>query len=244
MNKFLFVLVSSCALLLNSIASIAQAQTLPTVSTNVKSTATLAATCTISVQNVNFGTLVLPINSQSASSTMSVQCSKNAPYTVGLAYGGIYGQGGVGNGDYWVHEGCPQACTVNWNWYYEYNSSGSFIAQQQFQNVLTNGALDLSKISIPGATWNATTQSYQVKGTAYGYGKIVGVASGDSIAYFIQVPNNSSQVWNNGNYNYASTGTGTTQSIPVVANLVPSQTNNQYPTADTYIDVVTATINY
>lgn len=78
----------------------------------------------------------------------------------------------------------------------------------------------------------------------YNYGKMSGAASGDSIAYSIQVPNNPSQVWNTGNYSYSSTGTGSNQSISIIANLVPSQTTNQFPTPDNYSDTVTATITY
>jgi spore coat protein U-like protein len=239
MKNILTLILSSLLLI---IAPAIKAQTHSTTA-SPKATATLAATCTISVQNVNFGIVSLPIGAQSASSNMTVQCSKSAPYTVALAYGGIYGQGSPVT-SYWVHEGCPQACMTNWNWYYQYNTSGQFISQQQFQNVLTNGSLDLSKINIPGATWNATTQTYQVKGTAYGYGKMIGAAKGDNIAYYIQVPNNSSAIWNAGNSNYQSAGTGANQTIPVVATLVPGQTTNSYPTADTYLDVVTATISY
>lgn len=241
MKKLLLLILSSLTLISSS--SI-YAQTTNNITASPKATATLAANCTIATQNVNFGAIVLPIGAQSASSNMTIQCSKNAPYTVNLAYGGIYGQGGVANGNYWVHEGCPQTCTMNWNWYYEYNTSGQLVAQQQYQNVLTNGQLDLSKINIPGATWNSTTQTYQVQSTSYAYGKMNGAAKGDTIAYFIQIPNNPSLVWNSGNSSYSTTGTGANQTIPVVATLVPAQTASPYPTADSYIDVITATINY
>lgn len=237
------LLVLSLLLSMSAVSSLVKAQT-HSITASPKATATLSATCTISVQNVNFGMIVLPVGAQSASSNMNVQCSKSAPYTIVLAYGGIYGQGGTPNGNYWVHEGCPQACVANWNWYYQFNPSGQIVAQQQFQNVLTGGTLDLSKINIPGATWNSTTQTFQVKGTAYGYGKMVGAAKGDSIAYFIQLPNNPSAIWNSGNSNYQSTGAGSSQTIPVLATLVPGQTTNNYPTADTYLDTVTATISY
>jgi spore coat protein U-like protein len=61
---------------------------------NTQTTATVGATCTIVAQNLNFGALTLPLSSQTASTSMSVLCSKSHAYTVGLAYGGVYGSGG------------------------------------------------------------------------------------------------------------------------------------------------------
>jgi spore coat protein U-like protein len=205
-----------------------------------KATATLSAECTISAQNVNFGNLVLPLSAQTASSNMTVLCSNKASYTVALAYGGIYGAGT--NGDYWVHEGCPQACATDYNWYYEYNSSGQVIAQQQFANDEGAG-LYLPNEQIPGATYNASTGTFVV-GTVYAYGEMTGVAKGDHVAYSISVPGNSSQIWNTGNSNYAGTGNGVSQSLPINATLVPSQSSSTYPSPDYYMDTVTATVNF
>lgn len=204
-----------------------------------KATATISSSCQISAQNVSFGNLVLPLSAQSASSNMTVLCSKNAPYTVALAYGGVYGAGT--NGDYWVHEGCPKACNNNYNWYYEYNASGTIINEQQYANgPVINGA---TTATIPGATLNTTTGTYTV-GTSYNYGLMIGVASGDHVGYSIAVPNNPSQVWNTGNYNYAGTGNGVSQTLPINATIIPGQSTSTYPTPDYYLDTVTATVNF
>lgn len=207
---------------------LAFAQSTPNVTTNVKASATLAAVCTISAQNVNFGQISLPVGSQTATANMTVECTKGSPYTIGLTYGGIYG--GQGAGDYWVPTGSTGQAAI----YTEYNSSGQAI-----------GSL-VSPNQPPNSTWNQsnTHPVYTVNATYYAYGKIVGSASGDAIGYSIQVPNNPSEVWNAGNYTYTSTGTGANQSIPLVATLSPSQTSNTYPAADTYLDTVTATIQY
>jgi spore coat protein U-like protein len=204
------------------------AQSTHNTTTNVKASATLAAVCTISAQNVNFGQISLPIGSQTATSSMTVECTKGSPYTIALTYGGIYG--GQGAGDYWIPTGSTGSAAI----YTEYNSSGQAI-----------GSL-VSWNQPPNSTWNQSINSpvYTVNATYYGYGKMVGSSSGDSIAYAIQVPNQPSEVWNAGNYNYTSTGTGVNQTIPVVATLVPSQTTDTYPAADTYLDTVTATITY
>lgn len=225
---------------LNALATHAQTTNTNTTTASPKATATLAATCTIDAQNVNFGVISLPVGAQSATSSMTVQCTKGSSFTIGLAYGGIYGQG-----------------------------TGSVI----YQNVLVNanptgqnGAI----YKVVNSSTGATYANYSVKGTpgvnftticsglggtlsgnnctvgtaAYNYGKLIGTAHGDALGYSIQIPGDSSKVWNSGNYSYTTTATGINQSIPVVATLQSGQTANAYPTADTYLDIVTATITY
>jgi spore coat protein U-like protein len=221
-------LISACSMLfsIHPLTSYAAGS----ITANSKTTATLAATCTISAQNVNFGAISLPVGAQSASSQMSVQCSNKAPYTISLAYGGIYGQG-VGSGTFTQTGGPSQNYLIP-------SSGGMYYCTY-------TGTVNGQSYTIGDHVLNGcpATRVEQV-GTAYSYGKIVGTISGDSIGYSIQVPNNPGTVWNNGVNNYSSTGTGSTQNIPIVATLIPSQTTNQYPTADNYTDIITATINY
>jgi spore coat protein U-like protein len=214
-------------LLLLALFSHANAQTHSTTA-NAKATATLASVCTLGSQNVNFGLISLPVGAQSATSSLTVLCTKGSTYTIGLAYGGVYGQGTIPNGNYWVNE-----YNGYWN---EYNSSGTLLSS------VHTGYYSPDTSCNQGNTGNG--KSCAVAGNAYGYGVMTGTAKGDTIAYFIQVPNNPSQVWNSGNYSYSSTGTGANQSIPVVATLKPSNTPSSYPTADSYLDTVTATITY
>jgi spore coat protein U-like protein len=229
-NSYLLCALVSSLTVLTSMTSFAQ--TTHSTTANAKATATLSAVCTIGSQNVNFGQIALPIGAQSSTSSMSVTCTKGSSYTIGLAYGGIYGTGASGN--YWTLQsymnGSGQFCQP-FKVILEYNSAGSVIGSGCSNSMPT------------GTTYDSSTGRYNV-GTTYGYGVMNGAAKGDSIAYFIQVPNNPSQVWNTGNYTYTSTGTGAAQSIPVVATLKPSNTPNTYPTADTYLDTVTATVNY
>lgn len=215
MKKILFSLMALLSLL--------SSQTYAgTTTASSKATATLAAVCTIATQNVNFGQVALPISAQSATSNMTIQCTKGSAFTIGLAYGGVYGLGSTSSGDYWVNHGCWVNCNPgHQNIYYEYNAQGQSIG------------------SYIGTTAPAVSAN-----PAYAYGKMIGAASGDNIAYAIQIPNNPAQVWNAGENSYASTATGLSQSIPVVATLVPSQTTNAYPTSDSYVDIVTATITY
>jgi spore coat protein U-like protein len=226
---------------LTVLCSIPQASFAGSTSASTQANATLAATCTISAQNLSFGNLVLPVSAQSASTSMSVLCSKNHAYTIGLAYGGVYGQGGSNSGDYYkitnAQSYCNKICGTN---YYltEYDSSGNSIGTLTELNP-AGGAY-----APTGTTYNSASGEYVSTNPAYAYGKMVGVSSGDNIAYFIQVPNNPAQVWNSGEQNYSSTGTGSTQTIPVVGTLVPAQSGSSYPTPDSYMDTVTATVNF
>lgn len=199
-----------------------------TSSGSTQATATLSAVCTINARNLSFGNLVLPLSAQSASTSMDVLCSKNSPYTIGLAYGGIYG--GQNVGDYYLVTGSTGSAAI----YTEYNSSGQAI-----------GSL-VSWNQPPNSTWNQSISNpvYTVNANYYSYGKMIGVSSGDTIGYSIQVPGNPAEVWNAGENNYSSTGTGSTQTIPVVGTLVPAQSGSNYPTPDTYMDTVTATVRF
>jgi spore coat protein U-like protein len=199
---------------------------------NPKATATISSSCTISAQNLAFGNLVLPVSAQSASTNMSVLCSKNAPYTIGLAYGGVYGTTQnvsspyVNTGAYKYIQG-GQALY----WVCTYIASGP------------NGqTADTTSISATGQC-PSTYQSYTFS-SSYAYGKMGGVISGDNVAYSIQVPNSPGKIWNTGNSSYSSTGTGASQTIPVAGTLVPSQTTNKFPTPDTYTDTVSATVSF
>jgi spore coat protein U-like protein len=213
-----------------------------TTSASTKATATLSSACTISAQNLSFGSLTLPLSSQSASSSMSVLCSKSHAYTVGLAYGGVYGQGpGI--------VGYIIATNDNGQEYLS-NASGTI-----GNNVMSScGSPDCNPYA--GSTLksvgtincnvggsNCTLYSATIT-TAYTYGKMLGVAKGDSIGYSIQVPNQPGKIWNTGNASYSDTGTGVSQTIPVVGTLVPSQSGSNYPTPDMYMDTVTATVNF
>jgi spore coat protein U-like protein len=192
-----------------------------TSATATQATATLSSSCTIVAQNLNFGALVLPLSAQSASTSMNVLCSKNHAYTVGLAYGGVYGQGASINLPLTVNSGRNG---------YAYCVYSETINGQLYQTSTNYGQTCASSIA------------YNIP--SYAYGKMIGSAKGDNVAYSIQVPGQPGQIWNAGNYTYNSTGTGASQTIPVVGTLVPGQSGSSYPTPDTYMDTVTATVNF
>jgi spore coat protein U-like protein len=225
------------------------------VTADTKATATIASSCQISAQNLAFGNLVLPLSAQSASTSMNVLCSNKASYTVGLAYGGIYGSGGgatVNGITCYKFVGVNQQSGLNV--FDVYNASGTQVAV--VNQAAANGFILSGSIQPADPTTGCysplpagTSLTYGEPGVvstinAYAYGKMTGVANGDSIAYSIQVPGQSSQIWNTGNSSYSATGTGANQSIPVVGKLIPAQSGSSYPTPDMYMDTVTATVNF
>lgn len=210
-------------------------------SASTQATATLSSSCTISSQNLNFGNLVLPLSAQSASANMSVLCSKNHAYTIDLAYGGVYGQGQASS-NYWTVSGSGGSYTI------EYYGPSGFITGISGRTCAQIPEWDEAGVgasnTIANTGWTCGATGTFGLTTAYGYGKMIGVAKGDNIAYSIQVPNQPAQIWNAGESSYSATGTGASQTIPVVGTIVPSQSGSNYPTPDTYLDTVTATINF
>lgn len=203
---------------------------LAATSTNsTKATAQLVASCTINASNVSFGTLLLPLSNQPATSSMTVLCSNGASYTIGMAYGGVYGTGTGVTGN------LPLQSAVQYPSWASCNYSGSINGQ----NYTSTQNYTLSYY------WNyGCPANYTYSSPAYNYGLMTGTVKGDKIAYSIQVPGNPSQVWNSGNFSYTATGTGSSQSIPVKATLVPGQSSSSYPAPDMYMDTATATINF
>lgn len=209
-------------------------------SASTQATASVSAECTIQAQNLSFGNLVLPLSAQSASTSMNVLCSKNASYTVGLAYGGVYGSGSqtvtgtLGSaGNYYNNAWAGGSGVSYTEGYCAYNVSGQ---TDQIMVVSPN----LNQADNYGCTQTAQVQV----GATYTYGKMTGIVNGDSIGYSIQVPNNPGAVWNTGVGSYTAIGTGNNQAIPVVGTLVPAQSSGNYPTPDSYMDTVTATVSF
>jgi spore coat protein U-like protein len=233
MKHYKSIAIFSLSLILSLTGNIARAA--GTSTANPKATAVISSSCQISAQNLAFGNLVLPISAQSASSTMTVLCSKNAAYTIGLAYGGVYGT-------------TSQNVTATYN-LTGYTSGNGYTYQTCLYSATYDGNTYTKSVGNNGnAPWGycPTTSGTKVISTAsvYTYGKMIGVAKGDNVAYSIQVPNQPSQIWNAGNYNYTGTGTGLNQTLPVVGTLVPAQTSNNYPSPDMYVDTVTATVSF
>lgn len=203
---------------------------------STQATATVSSSCTIQAQNLSFGNLVLPVASQSASSTMTVLCSKNAPYTVALAYGGVHGSGtgGTGGTQNLVLTGSPGT----------YNGQGQEVSRTCNYVSSSDTGTIVTTTQAPSPSFLCNMNYTYTAPAGYSYGKLIGVINGDSIGYSIANPSNPAQVWNAGQSDYAGTGTGISQSIPVTGTLLPSQSSSPYPSPDSYMDTVTATVSF
>lgn len=198
-----------------------------------KSTATLAASCRINAQSISFGQLALPLSAQSATSNLSVLCSKQAAYKIDMAFGlstsywQISSAGGRWADSTWT------ASTVL------YDSTGKVIGGSGFS--YPQGADPYSMLS---TTMKCTvTADGKCHATAGSSNSGVMIGAKDSVAYTIFIPGDTSKVWNVGKNSYLGTGTGDTQSIPVQAQIVPGS-STPFPAPDMYSDTVVATITY
>jgi spore coat protein U-like protein len=207
---------------------------------STQATATVSATCTIQANNLSFGSLVLPIASQGASTSMNVLCSKNASYTINLAYGGVYGSGSsvatgtLGSAGNYFNNSWIGGTGISYSeGYCAYNVAGQ-----------TDSYYTIAPNMNQADNYGCAKTAQLTIGKSYSYGVMTGVANGDSIAYSIQTPGNASTVWNTGLGSYTATGTGISQSIPVTGTLLPSQSTSPYPSPDSYLDTVTATVSF
>ena len=240
----------------------------------LKSTATMNATCSISANSINFGVVATPLMIQTASNEMAVKCSNESAYTIDLTYGGIYGQGSSGSGYNIAHS----YEFVYENQYTIYNNAGivqgtitcgfggAYTGKVHFSNTTIanlygatwtpNVSQDISGACISNNTrsgtypkgWVGTYNSKEKQSIGgkigYEYGVMSGVSKGDALAYSIAVPGDSSKVWNAGVNSYKATGTGDFQTIAMEARIVPDKSGSKYPAPDMYLDTITAIISY
>lgn len=79
---------------------------------------------------------------------------------------------------------------------------------------------------------------------AYDYGVMKGSFKGNTLAYQILLPDDSSKIWNNGVNSLTSQGTGASQEIILNAKIVVDKSFSICLAADTYLDTVVANITY
>lgn len=222
---------------------------------NLTTTAKIENFCSISANDLNFGVVNLPLTAQSANSTMNVLCNNNTSYTIDLAYGGIYGQGTANPASYNVIRSSYTSKVSHWK---INNSSGGLVA---FFDCYTSNSmyLDAAATKLFGYASSGLQSSAKndvckglvyvgatnfTVGQPYDYGFMNGNLKGDKLAYSIQIPDDSTKVWNAGNHSYHSIATGNIQEIQLKASLIPDKSSSKYIAQDTYLDTVTATISY
>lgn len=212
-------------LMLSMLSSMAFADvTSSTVSGTTKATANLSSSCQIQMQSISFGALMLPVTTQQASSNMNVLCTKETPYTIDMSYG------------------------VSSVIVYVRNANGHSYSYDTATKTSSPAPTDmtgyvLTDNNVPGGVngcdylWGCT--SYTKAGTT---ANLMGATKGDAIAFKIVNPTDASKSWDLSN-KYANKGTGSTQTILVKAQLIPSSTN-QFPAPDSYTATLTTTLTY
>lgn len=189
---------------------------------NTKVTAQLATSCQFTAQSVSFGTLMLPVTTQQATSQVQVLCTKGTAYDITMGtISNIYimTNNGYGYGAFDSNTGQQVAMPANW--------------QTTYTKTTTVAA-------------GSRPDCYSIYGcdiyNTGGYGSMKGASKGDSISYKIKNPSDNSKDWNTTN-KYNGIGIGAIQNIPVVAEIIPSQTT-AFPAPDMYTDTVTAYLNF
>lgn len=232
-----------------------------------QATAKMEKYCSIVADGLTFGIVQSPLVAQQSSSQLAVFCNKNTAYSINLSYGGVYGQGGENSAVYsTVQKSSVSDNGVRSSVYKLYkdgiavsSSAGDFECDGRGGNlalyVTTQAARQAFNLSYTG--WQADTIGVCKNGVvnptgiaklggapAYDYGVMKGLFKGNSLAYKITVPTDSSKVWNQGKNTVAGTGNGEIQYIPLNGQIVPAQSSSLYVAQDSYLDTVTATITY
>ncbi|MHC3434950.1 spore coat protein U domain-containing protein [Delftia lacustris] len=202
---------------------------------NMTATSVLAPSCTITAFSVNFGAFMLPLSAQSSSGSIDLLCTRDTPYTIEMAYGGVYGQGQTSDGSYWT-----LAKRDNGTLYYLYSEGGAFIKSSPWFGVRATQAEIASSL---GCMFDGNNRC-QTARPSYDYGMMSGAAKGDAVAYSIYIPGDNSKVWNSGKNSYSGRGTGEQEHLSFQLKIVPSQTSNKFPAPDFYKDAVTVNIRY
>ena len=203
------------------------------ITNTTKATAQLVASCTVSAQSISFGTLATPLYAQSASSSMNVLCSKDAPYKIDMVFGL--------SSNYW------QVTSAGGSWADStwradtslYDNNGTVITRSSYSYPAASDYKSLLSKAM-NCTFTADGKCHSISGSSSN-GVMIGAK--DSVAYTILIPGDSSKVWSLGVNSYTATGTGSIQTIPVQAQIVPSQ-SSPYPAPDIYSTTVTANITY
>lgn len=257
-NKKIYLAVMSMLWISSAVAQ-------SNITNDFNTSASIESYCKIETQDINFGVVNLPLTAQSANSQMNILCSNSTAYKIDLSYGGVYGSGtGMGNNkDYSykvnsnVIEGWNRFDIIENNINIGYLSCSKSLGSNYvvftpevaklYGTDWRNGTIMTDKFNacdVNSRSINAVTFSNLGKIAAYSYGVMNGSFNGDKLAYSIENPSDSSKIWNNGISSYEAIGIGSSQTINMNAKIVPESSSSSYIAADTYLDIVVATITY
>lgn len=211
-----------------------------TTATNAnKATAQIVSSCQIQSQNISFGSLMLPITSQQATSNLTVLCNRSSTYVISM----------LQNNNIWivVPNGSP-SLSYAWNTdtstrvSLNSTSCGSLGANACISTYGYTDSGSASSLGLSSAVCSYPPGCEIYKNGSGNNGTMKGASKGDIVAYLIEHPTTPSKSWNTIN-TYTDVGTGLSQNISVKAVLVPSG-GSAYPTPDLYSDIVTTQITF
>lgn len=225
--------------------------------TNLTASANIENFCNIQATDINFGVLASPLTSQTANGQVDVLCSNNTPYVIELAYGENAGTTGTGGYTYSFVVNQP-----TWTQASIYDSNKNLIGDiacdtsgrigfstqalaslYGYENFPIMSIIYDTKQACSGRTFNMTTfNNLSPKNPSNGIMK--GLVKGDSLAYLITVPNDSTKTWATGFNNYSAVGNGQRQTITTNAKIVVDKSTSTYLAQDSYLDTVILTIKY
>ena len=229
----------------------------PQSNSDIEVTAVVEAGCYLTADNINFGVLQMPLNDQSASSNINVQCSKGANLQLAIAYNS---QGQVSSGGNYTVQRHDAGTAAEFVKVYK---DGQRISSSTYDIECNIGAKNKvwiysqemkSLLNAPVISGYIPDQWGMCSGNRVTYdvlissisdetgGSLVGLSSSEQINYFLTVPN-TNNTWG-GNTQYELLATGVEQTIPIKANIKRADNPTHRLTPDTYQSTLTVVLNY
>lgn len=228
----------------------------------IEVSATVDPGCFLEAENVNFGSLIMPITNQSAQSEMKIKCSKNTSLSISIEYGLV-----TSGSQYSFITVPPQVSYAQDQHQVKIYKDGIALTNDSYDIVChanpngfggsgfrTSNEI-IKKFKIPVTIHNAgywengtdmcdSNGKFNVTNSFFTtvMGALSGISSGEVIKYSFEKPNSTSN-WNNSN-SYEILSTGVEQVVPLKA-VIKSSENPQYRmTPDHYLDTVTIVLKY
>lgn len=225
---------------------------------DIKVTAKIDPGCFIEAENINFGVLMMPLTDNRAQSNITVKCSKDTQMSLSILYGNVSNSSGT-NSRYTINQvssvlskiyldGQPISKSNDDIYCASWMGSGSSVghggvafsneALPLFENAKSGWQNDLWGICSP----NGVNNSYVIK-SQIEIGALKGLVNNEVIKYSLELPNQSSTIWDSNNKYYVK-ASGEQQTIPMKANIKKTENPTHRLSPDNYQDTLTVVLNY
>lgn len=223
---------------------------------NMEVTAVVDAGCDLTAENINFGILAMPLQDNTAQSNMNIKCSKGANLELAINYSDNVSNS---SSEYKIvrNQSRPQG---NGPEYEVYDSSGMLLGTMGcgYPNTYPNHVYfttqkiaDLYNTTRSLSDWwqpdttGACNTSNLIPNTPFvsNQGVLKGISLQEKINYSLELPDNSSKIWNSSN-KYSIVATGNNQNITMKANIKRASNSNHHYSPDTYQSILTVVLSY